>query len=426
MRWRGGRESCDVAVVGGGVLGLASAYELARAGARVVLLEAGRAGAKQSGRNLGFVRQQGRDPVELPMMMAANRRWRTLSSELGADVEWVMGGNLRLTNDAGLATRYERWVELAAGLGLDSRVVTDGEIATILGSRQRFLLGIFTASDGQADPVATCEAYLAAARAAGAKVVEGVAARSVVSAGGVVRGVESELGELVAPTVVLAAGAGSAALARGLGIALPQRLVRQTVVLSEPLPRVTEAACWTGELFIRQDVHGRLRMAASTRNEVVPGLGAWREAPSFLRSYLANRAQLKLKLDPASLARAAVRAVAAHGGDEQVPRAEAEDIAFILDAAERAFPQLPELSVMRAWAGEIDATPDSLPILDAPSSHPGLVLATGMSGHGFGVGPVVGEVVARLVAGAEPGIDLRPFRLARFSDGSRLEPARLL
>ena len=85
----------------------------------------------------------------------------------------------------------------------------------------------------------------------------------------------------------------------------------------------------------------------------------------------------------------------------------------------------------RTWdcngpGGEIDATPDALPVIDVPGDLPGLVVATGMSGHGFGTSPVVGQIVAALADGGDPGYDLRPFRLARFSDGSRLEPAHLL
>jgi glycine/D-amino acid oxidase-like deaminating enzyme len=416
----------DVVIVGGGILGLSSAYELARTGLSVLVIERDRAGGNQSGRNLGFVRQQGRDVAELPIMMAANRRWRSLSAELGTDVEWVMGGNLRLTNDPALAARYEEWAKLAASMGLDSRVVTDDEIAPILGAPGKWGLGIFTASDGHADPVATCAAYAEAARAHGVEIVEGLAVRAIATAAGAIAGVVTDIGEVRAATVVLAAGAASTYLARPLGIRLPQRLVRQTVVLTEPVERVTRAACWTGELFVRQDVRGSLRLAAAGRNQVVLDPRGLREAPRFVASYLANRSQLRVGLDPASLLRATVRPLVRRAGEEQSPRGDPADVAYCLDAVRRTFPRLAEVRLRRVWAGEIDATPDALPVLDAPGSHPGLVLATGMSGHGFGVSPVIGEIVARLVEGAEVGFDLKPFRLGRFSDGSRLEPAHLL
>src|SRR6476659_6472400 len=182
-------ERCDAVVVGGGVIGLSAAYELCRRSLSVVLVESGRVGARQSGRNLGFVRQQGRALAELPMMMTASQRWRGLGDELGSEVGWQMGGNLRLTNDPGLASGYEQWAADAASLGLDSRVVSRAEVASILpGVSEKWLLGIFTASDGQADPIATCRAYTAALRARGVQVCEGMPVQAITLAGGAVAG----------------------------------------------------------------------------------------------------------------------------------------------------------------------------------------------------------------------------------------------
>jgi glycine/D-amino acid oxidase-like deaminating enzyme len=419
-------QRCDAVVVGGGVPGLSSAYELARRGLSVVLVESGHVGGRQSGRNLGFVRQQGRAPAELPMMMAANQRWQGLSHELGADVEWRMGGNLRLTNDPELASRYERWVADAASLGLDSRVVSNAEVESILpGVNEKWLLGIFTASDGHADPIATCRAYTAAARARGVQVCEGVPVQQITSAGGSVTGVTTPIGELKADVVVLAAGSGSARLARGAALQIPQQLVSQTVILTEPVPVVTQAAAWTGELFIRQDARGCLRLAPAARNEIVLDLAGIRHAGRFLSSYLSNRSRLRVPLDPASLARALLPVQSA-GGGALPPQPRFDDVRFCLERAQRYFPGLGGLRLRRAWSGEIEVTPDALPVIDGGGGPSGLVIATGMSGHGFGLGPIVGNVVADIVDGAETGFDLRPFRFARFHDGSRLEPIHLI
>ena len=420
-------ERCDAVVVGGGVLGLSSAYELARRNLSVVLVESGQVGGRQSGRNLGFVRQQGRAPAELPMMMAANQRWRGLANELGSDVEWRMGGNLRLTNDPEQARRYERWAADAASLGLDSRVVSRAEMASILpGVSEKWLVGIFTASDGHADPSATCRAYAAAARARGVQVCEGVPVRKITVAGGSVTGVMTPFGELKAGVVVLAAGSSSARLARGAGIEIPQQLVSQTVILTEPVPEVTRAAAWTGELFIRQDARGCLRVAAATRNEIVLDPAGIRHAGRFLASYLANRSRLRVPLGPASVARALLRPVQSPRGGELPPRPRFDDVRFCLQRVQRYFPGLAALRLRRAWAGEIEVTPDALPVIDGEGGPSGLVIATGMSGHGFGLGPIAGTVVADIVDGAETGFDLRPFRVARFHDGSRLEPVHLI
>jgi glycine/D-amino acid oxidase-like deaminating enzyme len=361
------------------------------------------------------------------MMMAANQRWQGLSHELGTDVEWRMGGNLRLTSDPEQAGRYERWAADAASLGLDSRVVSRAEMASILpGVSEKWLVGIFTASDGHADPSATCRAYAAAARARGVQVCEGVPVRKITVAGGSVTGVMTPFGELKAGVVVLAAGSSSARLARGAGIEIPQQLVSQTVILTEPVPEVTRAAAWTGELFIRQDARGCLRVAAATRNEIVLDPAGIRHAGRFLASYLANRSRLRVPLGPASVARALLRPIQSPRGGELPPRPRFDDVRFCLERVQRYFPGLAALRLRRAWAGEIEVTPDALPVIDGEGGPSGLVIATGMSGHGFGLGPIAGTVVADIVDGAETGFDLRPFRVARFHDGSRLEPVHLI
>ena len=86
-----------------------------------------------------------------------------------------------------------------------------------------------------------------------------------------------------------------------------------------------------------------------------------------------------------------------------------------------AFPALGAPELRLAWAGMIDTMPDVVPVLDHVAALPGLTIATGMAGHGFGIGPGMGRVVADLVEGRAPGHDLTRFRLSRFSDGSTLE-----
>jgi glycine/D-amino acid oxidase-like deaminating enzyme len=106
----------DVVVVGGGIAGCATAFYLARRGVRVTLLERGEIAGEQSGRNWGFVRQQGRDPFEVPLMMESNRIWRGLEQELDADIEWIQGGNLALAATPERAALFEEWLEIALDL----------------------------------------------------------------------------------------------------------------------------------------------------------------------------------------------------------------------------------------------------------------------------------------------------------------------
>src|SRR5262249_16250978 len=221
-------------------------------------------------------------------------------------------------------------------------------------------------------------------------------------------------GELKAGVVVLAAGSSSARLARGAAIEIPQQLVSQTVILTEPVPVVTRAAAWTGELFIRQDARGCLRLAAATRNEIVLDLAGMRHAGRFLSNYLSNRSRLRVPLNPASLARALLRPVRSTWGVVLPPRPRFDDVRFCLERANRYFPGLGGLRLRRAWSGEIELTPDALPVIDGGAGPSGLVIATGMSGHGFGLGPIVGTVVADHVSGAQTALYPRPFRFPRF------------
>ena len=132
-------------MVGGGIVGCATAYYLARRGVRVTLLERGEVAGEQSGRNWGFVRQQGRDPSEVPLMVAANRIWRGLEQELDADIEWIQGGNLALAPTPERLALFEGWLPTARQSGLDTRLVTPREIQDLLpGMAATWVGGLYT------------------------------------------------------------------------------------------------------------------------------------------------------------------------------------------------------------------------------------------------------------------------------------------
>ena len=132
-------KQADVAVIGGGIAGSAIAYHLAKRDAKVILLEKGQIGDEQSGRAWGFVRQQGRSPRELHLMMECNKMWQSLSEELNADIEWVQGGNLAVAYDETRMGELEGWCKIGKEHGLEVEMLTGQQVHDMVPPGQRRL-----------------------------------------------------------------------------------------------------------------------------------------------------------------------------------------------------------------------------------------------------------------------------------------------
>ena len=276
-----GSKAADVIVIGGGIAGLSTAYFLAKRGQRVVLLEKGRLAWEQSSRNWGFIRQQGRDPAELPMAVLANRIWSSIEHELGTDVEWCQGGNLALASDADDLDRYEEGALSAQAAGIDTRVLTSDQVRSLVPAlRDRYAGGLHTATDGQADPLKATLAFALGARRAGAELREHCAVNSIITTSGRVTGVTTEAGELHSDVVVCAAGAHSSFLARMVGLKLPQRSMRSTVALTTPLPPLTKLGIWASGVGIRQARDGSVILGRASAGTAEHDLTLERSAPA--------------------------------------------------------------------------------------------------------------------------------------------------
>jgi glycine/D-amino acid oxidase-like deaminating enzyme len=416
----------DVVIVGGGIVGVSSAYELSKRGLRVTLLEKGTVAGEQSGRNWGFIRQQGRAPEELPLMIQANGMWSRMEGELDADIEWTQGGNLRLADTSATAARYEEWAKIGAEHGLGTRVLGMKEIADLLpGITYRWTAGIFTPSDGHANPLKATRALANAAVQKGVAVHERCTVSRLVSVGGRITGVDTDRGEVRAPIVVLAAGAWSSMLASAIGVSIPQRLVRSTVALTEPTRAVTTAGVWSKLLAFKQTVRGEFLIAAGGTGDVDLRLDNFRNIRLFLPAFMKNREYLRINPDLRTFV-SSLRPDGRNAFATVDPQPNQKDVASSMKTLADYFPGLAPFRLAKAWAGNIDGTPDALPVVDALATPRGLVIATGMSGHGFGIGPAIGLAVADLITRGASEFDLRPMRLGRFSDGTALKPPRLL
>jgi glycine/D-amino acid oxidase-like deaminating enzyme len=248
-------------------------------------------------------------------------------------------------------------------------------------------------------------------------------------AGGKLAGVITEAGRIAAPRVVLAGGAWSALFLRNHGVSIPQLSVRESVAATVPLPEIASGAATDREVAFRRREDGGYTLAPPGAPELFIGPDAFRALPKYLT---------QLRADPFGqrLLPAAPKGYPDAWGTRR--RWGADDLTpfeamRVLDPAPNMrkirrlvrdfaamFPTLPPVTLKTAWAGMIDSMPDIVPVVDHCAALPGLVIGTGMSGHGFGIGPGMGRVLAALVTGDAVGHDLDRFRLSRFTDGSAM------
>ncbi|HEY7519985.1 MAG TPA: FAD-binding oxidoreductase [Methylomirabilota bacterium] len=424
----------DVVVVGAGIVGSSAAYFLARRGARVVVVERGRMPGEQSRKNWGFVRQQGRDPLEMPLVVEANRLWQGLERELNADVEWVQGGNLALAADARRMARFEAWLPVAREFGLPTRLVHGDELQAIVpGLVGGWVGGMHTPGDGHADPEKATDALAHAAVAHGASLRLDCAVQAVTTRAGGVSGVVTEHGEIRAPVVVCAAGAWSSRLARTLGLALPQRWVRGTVARTTPAPRVTACAVWGPGVAFRQRRDGSFNIAAGGALDHDVTLDSLRQLRFFLPSFWKNKALFRFHVGRPLLASVAAALPGSAARRQPLvwdralePVPNPAKVQRSLAELQRVLPALPPLGIARSWAGYIDAAPDLVPVLGEVPPLGGFLLATGFSGHGFALGPIAGRLISELILDGKPSLDITGFRFSRFAEGAIGKPRNVL
>ncbi|MDP3339733.1 MAG: FAD-binding oxidoreductase [Frigidibacter sp.] len=419
--------ACDVAVIGGGVIGVMTALFLARAGQKVVLLDKGRIAGEQSSRNWGWIRQQGRDPAELPMMIEARRIWQDLAAEVGPGLGYRQAGVMYLAGSEAQAAKYEGWLPHAAAHGIDTRMLSRAEMQAMVPNAAGWTAALWTASDGQAEPWAAVPLLARLAADAGVMIREACAVRALDMAAGRVAGVVTEAGRIACGRVVLAGGAWSGLFARAHGVHLPQLSVRSTVAATQVLPEVFPGAASDKSFAFRRRADGRYTLAPGSFHEFFIGPDAFRHLRAFIPQIRADISGTRfLPLAPKGYPDAWTtprKWDASRPGPFEAlrvldPAPNARIVEQIRAKFAAAFPSLGAVRIDCAWAGMIDTMPDVVPVIDHAAAVPGLTIATGMSGHGFGIGPGVGRVVADLVQGKGPGHDLSRFRLTRFADGS--------
>ena len=426
-------DAVDVVVIGAGIVGTTTSYFLARRGVRVLLCEKGRVAGEQSSRNWGWVRQQGRDYAELPIMMESNRIWRDLAAETGEeDAAFTERGCLYLAEKEADLARFESWYDIAKQHQLDTRMLSAREAAALVpGIEGRWIGGMLTPSDGRAEPFVAVPALARAARREGVTVIEDCAVRTLETQDGRVSAVVTERGRVRTGAAVLAGGAWSTYFAANAGVDLPQLVVRSTAARTRPdadrdLPNVSSPG-----LSVRRRADGGYTVATGDLAEHYVAPRSFKDFTKFLKLMKASARDLRLKVGPPADYPGAWGAKKRWSGDETSPFERMRVVnpppsetvrRRLQERLPRRAPWLAKLGIAEIWAGMIDVTPDAVPYLCEAASPRGFFIGTGMSGHGFGFGPGAGHVLADLVQGRSPGHDLTRFRLNRFHDGSAIVP----
>ncbi|WP_419815850.1 NAD(P)/FAD-dependent oxidoreductase [Glacieibacterium sp.] len=415
-------ESADAVVIGGGIVGAFTAYFLAKKGLKVALVEKGRIGAEQSSRNWGWCRQQNRDARELPMATRALDLWEQFSIDTGEDTGFRRCGLLYLSNDEAEIANWARWGEFARTVGVTTHMLSSAEAAQRgAATGKPWLGGVFSPTDGTADPGRAAPAVARAIMSNGGTVHQGCAARGLETSAGRVSAVVTESGVIRTPLAIMAGGAWASSFCRQYGIRFPQATVRQTGLAVGPGPGDLPDALHTVGVSMTKRSNGSYMLAISGRGRVDPTAQFLRFSPQFLPMFLRRWRSLA----PGGLE--GIRSGHEGLGRWRLDRPTPMEAMRILDPKadkhtakithQRAidlFPILKERPVTATWAGYIDSTPDGVPSIGEAAELPGLILAAGFSGHGFGISPGAGQMIADMAGGSVPFIDPKPYHPDRF------------
>ncbi len=372
--------TADVIIIGGGVVGCAAAYYLAKAGhSNVIVLEATKSiGHGGSSRNGGGVRQSGRDVRELPYAMYGIKYlWPTLSEELGVDVEYTQKGNLRLGKTEAHLKKLKTLADNAQSVGLDVRMVDAKEVQEICPYLSKDIIGAsWCPTDGHANPLTTTLGYYKRALEMGVRFYTDAPVTKLRKIRGKVRQVVIKDGTVLeAEQIILAAGYESRYIARTIGVDIPMTRLIDECLVTEMQPKMFDIMLGTAgaDFYGHQSHHGSFVFGSDSGYEEVTDM----DDPS------------KLVTNSLTLS-ASCRA--------------------IMDYV----PALKDAKVVRSWCGWLDDAFDGVPFISKVEEAPGLILACGFTGHGFGTAPAVGLMLSQMVAGEETIVDISALRYDRF------------
>jgi sarcosine oxidase, subunit beta len=367
-------QRADVIIIGAGSIGLAAAYELGKAGVDVLVIEKNFLAGEASGRNPGGIRQLGRDVNEVPLIIAAVRRWHHLAEELDCDLKLTEDGYLWAACSEEELKLMRDLVTRDAAYGLKETVLNRTEVQELAPAVSSFVVGaLYSPTDCIADPFRVAIGYFNAGQRHGVRFLFGTEVTDLRLENNRVRGVITSQGEISANKVIVAAGPWSDRIGRMAGIEIPLTPCPNQFILTEPVPPILPPFLLiSGIAVCRQSARGHVYIGNTNAPGGITGF-----------SKVTNYDEL------------------------------GRTITNIL----KIVPAFRGLNIIRTWAGTIDFTPDDNFIFGAAGEIEGLILACGFSGHGFALTPIIGQLLGELIVAGKTSLPVEAFRLSRFEEG---------
>lgn len=405
-------------VVGAGIMGLVTATELARSGANVVVLEKDEPGFEASGRNMGAIGVLGKHATDLAAASVA--AWEELVQGRPDAYGYHTGGRLYLAEVPADVELLHGMARQAAGHGIQVRLLSEQEVRSSFPFVAGRVCGAaYCASDALVEPkkvMATLQqsAVERGVRIFGKQVVAALRTRSGRSAG-----VTLSSGRQVdADAVVVTAGVWSYRLLPSAGVRIPYQLVELFHGVTDPQPQLPKMFVRGPRFGMRQLDSGAIRFTGGYRNPGVRhslGPHDLHDLPLWFPRLWKQRRNVTMRFDRRRLWQDLSNGPAPVGFSPRVPEGY---IRNVLRHVQEAVPSLSQARLDHSYGGVVDLTPDSLPVIGrARDDLPGLHLAVGFNGQGFGLGPVVGRLLADAVCGRDAAAALKTYRASRFTEG---------
>lgn len=414
-------KSTQVVIIGGGIVGVSAALTLAERNIPVVLIEKGHVAGEQSSRNLGWIRKTSRVAEDVPLSLAADKLWQQMPERIGRRVGYQQAGIMFVARSEAQMQAHESWFESVKALELDSQLLSTREVSALVpGGKTDWAGAVYTPSDGRAEPALATSAMAQAAAKKGAVIIQNCAVRGLSMTAGKVSGVLTEQGEISCEQVLLAGGAWSRRFLSQHGVSLPTLPLICSVLRTKPMQGPTDIAVGAPDFSFRKHQDGGFIITQRGALDAPITLDHLLVGHRYLDQLRHQRGFLRIKLgkhfvDDLKLARRW-----SHHKPSPFEKIRTMDPAYnaglnseALTNLKNAWPMFEQAEIEEAWAGLIDVTPDSNPVIDRINAIPGLTIATGFSGHGFGTGPAAGQLAADLATGSAPLVDPAPYRFAR-------------